>query len=103
MANLSVPSPGKWILDIFGKHIVRSFFGILESKNPTFFQVNFVGGVMLNKQNSSLDQKVKHISKNMFESVAQTIPHMDVFVEASERVIISPEEMFLAALDNMPY
>ena len=26
MAYLSVPSPGKWILDIFGKDIVRQFF-----------------------------------------------------------------------------
>ena len=26
MAYLSVPSPGKWILDIFGKNIVRRFF-----------------------------------------------------------------------------
>ena len=44
MANLSVLSPGKLFLDIFGKHMLRSFFGILESKNPYFFQVNFVGG-----------------------------------------------------------
>ena len=28
MANLSVPSPGKWILDIFGTHLCRHFFGI---------------------------------------------------------------------------
>ena len=27
MAYLSVPSPGKWILDIFWKNIVRRFFG----------------------------------------------------------------------------
>ena len=26
MAYLSVPSPGKWILDIFGKNIFRQFF-----------------------------------------------------------------------------
>ena len=26
MANLSVPSPGTWILDIFGKHIFRHVF-----------------------------------------------------------------------------
>ena len=25
MAYISVPSPGKWILDIFGKHIFRHF------------------------------------------------------------------------------
>ena len=27
MAYLSVPSPGKWILDIFGNNIFRHFFG----------------------------------------------------------------------------
>ena len=26
MAYLSVPSPGKWISDLFGKHIFRRFF-----------------------------------------------------------------------------
>ena len=46
MANLSVLSPGKWILDILGKHMFRPFLGVLESENPTFFQVNFVGGVV---------------------------------------------------------
>ena len=28
IAYLSVPSPGKWILDIFGTHIFRSFFRV---------------------------------------------------------------------------
>ena len=27
MAYLSVPSPGKWILDIFGENMFRHFFG----------------------------------------------------------------------------
>ena len=26
MAYLSVPSPGKWISDLFGEHIFRQFF-----------------------------------------------------------------------------
>ena len=50
MAYLSVPSPGKWILDTFGKNIFRSFFGHfldifwtrrqnpdLEVQNPDLF------------------------------------------------------------------
>ena len=37
MAYLSVPSPGKWILDIFGKHIFRHFFEILDTN---IFQKN---------------------------------------------------------------
>ena len=40
MANLSVPSPGKWILEIFGKHILFDIFlGIWESIIPTFFDI----------------------------------------------------------------
>ena len=38
MANLSVPSPGKWMfcfLDIFWKLIIDHFF---ESEVPTFFE-----------------------------------------------------------------
>ena len=35
MAYLSVPSPGKWILDIFGKHIFRHFF--VEILDPNIF------------------------------------------------------------------
>ena len=35
MANLSVPSPGKWILDIFGKHVSTLFW---EFWIPTFFE-----------------------------------------------------------------
>ena len=31
MTNLSVPSPGEWILDIFGKHMLSSFLGIRNS------------------------------------------------------------------------
>ena len=43
MAYLSVPSPGKWILDIFGKNIFRPFFWTifqnpdLEVQNPDLF------------------------------------------------------------------
>ena len=36
MANLSVLSPGKWILNIFGDHVFRRFWGILESGISTF-------------------------------------------------------------------
>ena len=50
MANLSVPSPGKWISDIFGKHIFRPFFGILESENPLFFKLILSGGVVASQQ-----------------------------------------------------
>ena len=36
MAYLSVPSPGKWISDLFGKHIFWTFFRRLFG--PTFFE-----------------------------------------------------------------
>ena len=35
MAYLSVPSPGKWIFDIFGKNMFWQFLGILEPGIPT--------------------------------------------------------------------
>jgi hypothetical protein len=38
MGNLSVPSPGKWILDMFGRNLFRTFFWILESKIPACFE-----------------------------------------------------------------
>ena len=38
MPNLSVLSPGKLILDILGKHIVRYFFKSLEFKISTFLE-----------------------------------------------------------------
>ena len=44
MANPSVPSPGKWISDIFGKHIFRLFLGILEPGIPTFLDPRRAGG-----------------------------------------------------------
>ena len=44
IANLSVPSTGKWILDILGKHSCRPFLEIVESEIPTFSKTWTSGG-----------------------------------------------------------
>ena len=36
MAYLSVPSPGKWISDLFGENIIGPFFD--DFLRPTFFE-----------------------------------------------------------------
>ena len=44
MAYLSVPIPGKWILDILGKNIFRQVLEILEPGIPTFLDPRRAGG-----------------------------------------------------------
>ena len=44
MAYLSVPSPGKWISDIFEKHIVLTFFRNFGIRNSDIFFEPPTGG-----------------------------------------------------------
>ena len=64
MAYLSVPSPGKWILDLFGKNIFRQFFDDFWDQHFSnkWTSEGSSEGVSQGKTNSYIDPLVMRFS-----------------------------------------